>query len=185
MWWPHNIIVACWLVFLLYWIISARGAKPSAERPSAARVLAYRLPNLLGVILFFVPDPFGPPLSEHLDAARSLGAALCVLGLIGAIHSRRTLADNWSRDVEFKQGHKLIEDGPYRFIRHPIYTSILLMLLGSALATNRVLAYLGCVCVLVGFFIKLKQEERLMLQHFPAEYPAYKARTKMLVPFLV
>jgi len=181
---PHQIIFGSWLVFILYWIISARAIKPAAERQRPGAILAHRLPVSLGIILFFVPSPFGRPLIEHVAAARSIGSAVCVLGLMGAIWSRKTLGDNWSNDVEFKKGHKLIEQGPYRFVRHPIYTSILLMCLGSAMVSNRALSYMGGLLVFVGFFIKLKQEERLMLQHFPEEYPAYKGRTKILVPFL-
>jgi protein-S-isoprenylcysteine O-methyltransferase Ste14 len=113
------------------------------------------------------------------------GVSICVLGLIAAIWSRKTLGDNWSQDVEFKQGHKLIEQGSYRFVRHPIYTGgYLLMGLGTAIASGLLIAFVGVFCFFAGFWIKLRQEERLLLAHFPEEYPAYKARVRALVPFL-
>jgi len=106
------------------------------------------------------------------------------VGLFAAIWSRKTLGSDWSRDVELKEGHQLVERGPYRFVRHPIYTSHLLMGLGTAIASGLLLAFAGLLSFFVGFWIKLKQEERLLLTHFPNEYPAYKARVKALVPFV-
>jgi protein-S-isoprenylcysteine O-methyltransferase Ste14 len=108
-----------------------------------------------------------------------------VLGLAVAIWSRGTLAGNWSATVTFKQGHELVQTGPYRFVRHPIYTVILLMILGSVIAVGRLQSSFGFLIVCIGFWIKLKQEESLMLLHFPNEYPAYRARVKAPVPFLI
>ncbi len=183
---PQHVIAACWILYLLYWIISARSVKSPAERQSWAGVLAHRLPVWLGAVLMFLPkaDPFGTLLTPSPAATKWLGAAIVVLGLFEAVWARKTLAGNWSANVEFKQGHKLVEEGPYRLVRHPIYTSILLMCFGTALMINRLAALAGFLLITFGFLIKLKQEERLLLRHFPDEYPAYKARTKMLVPFV-
>jgi protein-S-isoprenylcysteine O-methyltransferase Ste14 len=183
---PEHLIAACWILFVLYWMISARSIKPAAERQSRAAMLAHKLPVCLGAILMLVPraDPFGTPIIPDAASAKWLGAFICVLGLLGAFWSRKILADNWSNDVEFKQGHQLIESGPYHFVRHPIYSSILLMLFGAALTVNRFISLASLVLFFAGFFIKLKQEERLLLRHLPAGYPAYKARTKMLLPFV-
>jgi protein-S-isoprenylcysteine O-methyltransferase Ste14 len=108
-----------------------------------------------------------------------------VFGLVVTIWARRTLAGNWSSDVTFKQGHELVRRGPYRFVRHPIYTGLLVMGLGTAVNTGRLRCWLGIVVVGIGFWIKLKQEERLMLRHFPDEYPAYRKQVKALVPFII
>ncbi len=70
-------------------------------------------------------------------------------------------------------------------MRHPIYTGMLLMALGSALVADRVAPFAGVLCWFAGFWIKLTAEEKLMMQHFPEEYPAYKKRVKALVPFVV
>ncbi|HWB60902.1 MAG TPA: isoprenylcysteine carboxylmethyltransferase family protein [Chthoniobacteraceae bacterium] len=111
-----------------------------------------------------------------------MAAALTVAGLAFAVWARRTIADNWSSDVEFKQSHKLVQHGPYGLVRHPIYTGLLLMVLGSAIAGGRVASLLAVPCFFTGFWIKLKMEERLMLRHFPGEYPGYQRRVKALVP---
>jgi protein-S-isoprenylcysteine O-methyltransferase Ste14 len=87
--------------------------------------------------------------------------------------------------VTFKQDHELVKTGPYRFGRHPIYTGLLVMCLGSGIEIGRVRCLLSLVMVGIGFWIKLKQEEALMLRHFPNEYPAYQKEVKALIPFVI
>ena len=181
-------IAACWIIFLTYWIISASRIKAAVERKSLASALAYRLPNLLGVALFFLShrtSPLNLPVIPQSELTMVLGDIVCVLGLFLAVWSRRTLGGNWSSNVTFKQDHQLIQTGPYRFARHPIYTGILMMLLGTAIAAGILGCWIGLLSVGIGFWIKLKQEERLLLQHFPDSYPAYRLRVKALVPLII
>ena len=117
-------------------------------------------------------------------ALRLLAAALCVGGLAVAFWARATLAGNWSSNVTFKKNHELIQTGPYRWARHPIYTGLLLMALGTALISARLGSWLGLLLMTLGFWIKLKYEEELMLRHFPDTYPGYQKRVKALVPGL-
>jgi protein-S-isoprenylcysteine O-methyltransferase Ste14 len=169
----------------MYWNISARSSKPAAERQTWVGRFA-RLPVWLGYILLVAAwvHPFGPVIIQRTVITEYLGVAICALGLCAAIWSRKTLGADWSRDVELKQGHKLVERGPYRFARHPIYTSHLLMGLGTAIASGLLVAFAGFLFFFLGFWIKLKQEESLLITHFPDEYPAYKSRVKALVPFV-
>jgi protein-S-isoprenylcysteine O-methyltransferase Ste14 len=150
--------------------------------------LAHRFPVALGWFLIVKsgwPWPLSLPLTPRTDATEIIGAASCVAGLFVAVWARRTLADNWSSDVTLKQGHELVRAGPYRFVRHPIYTGLLLMCLGSASDIGRLRAWAGTALVFAGFWIKLKQEEKLMLRHFPEDYPAYRKQVKALVPFVI
>jgi protein-S-isoprenylcysteine O-methyltransferase Ste14 len=182
------IILGCWVTFLAYWIIRAFGQKATAEHQSLPSALAHRIPVGFGWFLLAYPGQ-PPPLNQllmpHTVLTCLVGTMLCVFGLSVTIWARRTLAGNWSSDVTFKQNHELIKAGPYRFVRHPIYTGLLVMALGTAINTGWVRCWLGIVVVGIGFWIKLKQEERLMLLHFPNEYPAYQKQVKALVPFIV
>jgi protein-S-isoprenylcysteine O-methyltransferase Ste14 len=182
---PGLLILACWVLLILYWIISSRSSKPVAEHQSWSGRLA-RVPVWLGYVLLIAAwaHPFGMRVIPNTVIAEYLGVAICAAGLFTAIWSRKTLGSEWSRDVELKQGHELVERGPYRFVRHPIYTSHLLMGLGTAIASGLLVAFVGLLLFFIGFWIKLKQEENLLLNHFPEEYPAYKARVKALLPFV-
>jgi protein-S-isoprenylcysteine O-methyltransferase Ste14 len=179
------LIVACWVSLGVYWNISARATKPAVEQQNFGDRLA-RMPIWLGFLLFLAAwvHPFGPVAMRRTIFSDSVGVAICVLGLFLAIWSRKALGSEWSRDVELKQGHKLVERGPYRFMRHPIYAGHLLMGLGTAIASRLLVAFAGLVSLLAGFWIKANQEERLLLRAFPDQYPAYKARVKALIPYL-
>jgi protein-S-isoprenylcysteine O-methyltransferase Ste14 len=179
------LILACWTSLGFYWNVSARTIKSAAERQSFAARLA-RMPVWLGFILFVAAwvHPFGLIVIRRTVFLDSIGVAICALGLFVAIWSRKALGAEWSRDVELKQGHKLVECGPYRFMRHPIYTGHLLMGLGTAIASGLLVAFVGLALFIGGFWTKLNQEERLLLRSFPDEYPAYKARVKALIPYV-
>jgi protein-S-isoprenylcysteine O-methyltransferase Ste14 len=183
-----HVIGGCWIAFVLYWALNARSLKPSAEGQSWLGILLHRTPTLLGGLLLLWPC-LRPPLELNLfprtSAAGWLGVALCALGLLAAIWSRQTLGANWSSIVVFRAGHELVQTGPYRFVRHPIYSSVLLMCLGSAVAIDRLGSWLGLPLLFAGFWIKLRQEEALLTRHFPVEYPAYQARAKALIPRLL
>jgi protein-S-isoprenylcysteine O-methyltransferase Ste14 len=183
-----HIIVACWWIFVIVWLIAAFRTKTIAKRQSRPSALAHRIPVLLGWVLLAYPR-FGPPLNlQVLPGTMFLqvaGAAICVFGLLFTLWARSTLAGNWSSDVTFKQNHELIRSGPYRIVRHPIYTGLLVMCLGTAIHIGQLRGAVSMVLVAVGFWIKLSQEERLLLRHFPDTYPVYQHEVKALVPFVV
>jgi protein-S-isoprenylcysteine O-methyltransferase Ste14 len=182
------IVVGCWIFFFSYWIISAQRVKATAESQSLWASLAHRLPLGAGYYLllaWFLPPPMNLSVTSQADWALATGSLICVLGLCVTLWARRTLAGNWSSVVTFKQGHELIRRGPYHFVRHPIYTGILTMCLGSAANIGRLRGWLALPLMLAALVIKLRQEEALLLQHFPDEYPAYRKQVKALVPFVI
>jgi protein-S-isoprenylcysteine O-methyltransferase Ste14 len=143
--------------------------------------------GLAWVLLLFrgLPPPLNQLILPHTELTLLAGAVICLAGLLITIWARRTLAGNWSSDVTFKEDHELIRHGPYRFVRHPIYTGLLVMALGTAIELGQLRCWLGSVALAIGFWIKLSQEERLLLRHFPEEYPRYQKQVKALVPWLV
>jgi protein-S-isoprenylcysteine O-methyltransferase Ste14 len=182
------LIIACWVIFVGYWIVSAFGQKATAEQKSWLSSLSYRTPLTLGGLLLWFPGfcyPLNLALTPRTDLARTCGVVVCVFGLLVTIWSRWTLGANWSSEVAFKLGHELVKTGPYRFVRHPIYAGLLLMCLGTAVEVGQLHTWLGLPLLCAGFWIKLKQEEAVMQQHFPDEYQAYQKRVRALVPFLV
>jgi protein-S-isoprenylcysteine O-methyltransferase Ste14 len=197
----QRLIGVCWIVFIAYWFITAWSTKKTAKRASVAALLWYRVLFIIGVLFFLVParwsglDAVVVPHSlvtdlntrvvPHSPVTEGIAVCVCILGLLGAIWARRTLAGNWSSEVVFKENHELIERGPYRWVRHPIYTSILLMVLGTVLAAGHIASFVGLLFMAAGLWIKLRQEEALMLRHFPDQYADYMSRVKALIPFVL
>jgi protein-S-isoprenylcysteine O-methyltransferase Ste14 len=99
------------------------------------------------------------------------------------VWARVTLGGNWSARVTLKENHELIQRGPYRLIRHPIYSGLLVMILGTVILVGQVSGFFALFICFLGFWIKSRQEEKLLSRHLPG-YHEYKARTKALVPFL-
>jgi protein-S-isoprenylcysteine O-methyltransferase Ste14 len=114
-----------------------------------------------------------------------VGAVLFAAGLWVFRRSHRELGRNWSITLEIRDQHKLIENGPYALVRHPMYTSFLLIALGQAfLLANWVAGLAGLVGFAVLFFLRVDKEERMMLEIFGPQYQAYMERTKRIIPYL-
>jgi len=182
----YQIIAGCWAIFLLFWIVSAFFVKPTFERATSSTAILVRIALSIGIFLLLRRR--GSAL--HLSALpptplrSAVADVLCVLGLLLALWARVTLGGNWSASVTFKKGHELIRTGPYALVRHPIYTAVLLMIIGTVIFIGRIEGIILVAVAIAGFWIKLRAEERLMTTHFPTEYPAYKAQTKALIPFV-
>lgn len=177
-----------WLLWALYWAWSARGVKTAARMDSVGTMLAYRVPVMLGFALLIAlgQGTGGAWPYRHVPLAGAwapgAGWLLVLLGLGLACWARYTLGRNWSGTVQLKQGHELVTRGPYRWVRHPIYTGILLAIVGSILAMGAWLGLLALALVGGGFWFKLRHEERWMRQQFGETYVAYMQRTKALIP---
>jgi protein-S-isoprenylcysteine O-methyltransferase Ste14 len=122
--------------------------------------------------------PFSSP------AAGILGTILTIIGLVVAVVARHTLGDNWSPVPDLKKGHTLVTSGIYSYIRHPIYTAMICMTLGALLVYPTTQIAIVLIIVTIVLLKRISKEEALMLTTFPRDYPAYKSRTKSLIPFI-
>jgi protein-S-isoprenylcysteine O-methyltransferase Ste14 len=176
---------ALWGGWLLFWLASARGNKRTATRTGPLwrfTVLAAVLVVWLGFRQF--PEYLGQRLLPPSAASVYIGLVLTACGLGSTIWARRVLGTNWSAMPSIKKDHELIQRGPYRLVRHPIYTGLLLAVFGSCLAEGRVwnLYMFGMAAILL--IVKLKAEEALIARQFPEAYLEYRRRVKALIPFL-
>jgi protein-S-isoprenylcysteine O-methyltransferase Ste14 len=177
-----------WLVLGVYWLWSARFVKGTAlQEPWSVRFAAYWLPIIVAVLLLGPGRWFGHSLLRdqfvpHTTCVYSFGLALALLGATLAIYSRALLGRNWSATVELKQEHELITRGPYSRIRHPIYTGLLLLLLGNAVMVGDWRGLLAVAVIFASFWRKLRLEEKWLANHFGEAYRAYQRQTKALIP---
>jgi protein-S-isoprenylcysteine O-methyltransferase Ste14 len=177
-------VTVCWAVVTAFWVVSAFWVKRTKERqPLPGRLLYLGLTVLVVMLLKGEVQKLhlDRPLLPHTLATGILADLIVLLGLWIAIWARVTLGGNWSSSVTLKEGHELIQRGPYRLIRHPIYSGLLLMVLGTAILVGRTggfFAFLICFCAL---WVKARREELLLTKNLPG-YPEYMARTKALIP---
>ncbi|HEY6071156.1 MAG TPA: isoprenylcysteine carboxylmethyltransferase family protein [Chthoniobacterales bacterium] len=173
----------------MIWLVAAFWTKRSVYRESSARRFAYVIPLIVGGYLIMKGHRFSDPLDQRviprIDAIAWAGTLLCVGGLLFCIWARLTLGQNWSGAITLKGGHELITRGPYAIVRHPIYTGLLAMTVATVVVLGHIAGILGLPIVFVSFWVKLRYEEKLMLEKFPAEYEAYSRRVKRLIPFVL
>jgi protein-S-isoprenylcysteine O-methyltransferase Ste14 len=173
-------ISIAWVLFWIYWLVSAFNAKEG--RGGRRRLPVTGLTALSVVLLVRVFK--GGSLAVHSPVLEVIGAVMFASGLALAIWARIHLGRNWGMPMTEKAEPELITSGPYRIVRHPIYLGLLLGVVGTALATN--LIGLIIAAVLGGYFYySASVEERNLTATFPTAYPAYRAATKMLIPFVL
>jgi protein-S-isoprenylcysteine O-methyltransferase Ste14 len=178
--------VCAWGVLILMWLIGVISTKATARRASLASRLVLLGPIAAAYLLVnahVIPRAwFVTRVWPHTTAIQLLGLAVTILGCVFAIWARLTLGSNWSGLPAVREGHQLIVRGPYKLVRHPIYTGLLLGLAGSAIASG-ISAWIGIwILVAISYTVKIQQEEQLMMQTFPNDYPAYRRRVKALIP---
>lgn len=168
---------------------------PHGRRSRAVPVVARRVGGVEASLLAFAFATFFVPfvwlLTPWLDFAEyrsypllfGLGIEFLVVGLWLFHRSHRDLGTNWSATLEVRENHRLVTEGVYRKVRHPMYTSLLFFSIGQAAVLPNLVAgpaYLVAMLAMIAF--RLDGEERLMVETFGAEYEAYQSRTKRLMP---
>jgi protein-S-isoprenylcysteine O-methyltransferase Ste14 len=176
------VILVCWVLFWIYWFAASVGVK--AGRTRWGRFAGVRVALVLVVLLLVrlrvlkghhavTGDPW----------LQGIGLAIFFLGLALAVWARVYLGRNWGMPMTEKTDPELVTTGPYTSVRHPIYSGIILAMVGTTVAVS--LYWLTAVVLLGAYFIySAVMEERYMAGRFPDTYPRYKQSTKMLVPFI-
>jgi protein-S-isoprenylcysteine O-methyltransferase Ste14 len=179
-------IGALWAILIIYWVVSAFGNKKTKIRQGRGSRLAYVGGMALAVFIISSQKGVNVPLFPVNALTKSAAILLCAAGVGIAIWARSILGKNWSGFVSVKEGHELIQRGPYQFVRHPIYTGIILAYAGTVLALIPTARGLLIEMVLIlAFTIKSRHEEHLMAGEFGAQYAEYKQRVKgTLIPYL-
>jgi protein-S-isoprenylcysteine O-methyltransferase Ste14 len=179
-------ITALWLAWLIYWCAAAIGAKRTRRHESVTSRLMHLVPLAVGVGLLLSPHVVDGWLAVRF-LPRALiwfwtGFVLVASGLGFSVLARIWLGGNWSGTVTLKQDHELIRSGPYRWVRHPIYTGLLAALLGSVIAAGEWRGLLGLALVTVSFLRKIAVEEQFMAEQFGSTYASYRAEVPALIP---
>ncbi|MHB1134898.1 MAG: methyltransferase family protein [Chloroflexota bacterium] len=177
-----RIVYALWLVLVGYLTISAFGARKDAK-PDL--VQSYGL--LFAIVAAFVLPRLRPFKFVNFAPGNRVvsifGVVACTAGMAFQIWARQTLGKNWSQTVSAKVGHELVTSGPYRFVRHPMYTGGFLACFASAIVAGGPFVFAALTVGPIMLW-RVGAEDELMTRQFPNEYPAYMERTKALIPFI-
>jgi protein-S-isoprenylcysteine O-methyltransferase Ste14 len=178
-----------WLAWLAYWFFAALNVKATRRQERVGSLLLNRRLLAIGALLLAFEGQPLPWLSEHFlpfsMAFYWIGLVMLATGLALAVWARRHLGRNWSGIVTVKQDHELIRSGPYALMRHPIYTGLLLAILGTAVAIGEWRSLIAFALITVGFVLKFKTEERFMSETFGERYARYRAEVRALIPFVI
>jgi protein-S-isoprenylcysteine O-methyltransferase Ste14 len=176
------LVYAAWILLIVYLTISAIGAKRDTEPHLLqsfglmfAMLAAFLLPHL-PIFEFVNFAPVNAVLS-------SIGVIIVVAGMAFLVWARQSLGGNWSQTVSAKQAHELVTSGPYRYVRHPMYTGGLAACVGSVIVAGGAFVFLLVLLAPI-FLWRVGAEDRLLARQFPDEFPDYARRTRALIPFV-
>ena len=176
------VFAAGWAAFWLYWLVAAFATKRG--RVPWSRELRIRAVIFVVVVLLIRVGAFRGHGLDTDPLRAGIGLALFALGLAFAIWARVHLGRNWGTPMTQKNEPELVTSGPYRLVRHPIYSGILAAGIGTAVALSWL--WLTAVALAAVYFLySARVEEGFLTKRFPDAYPAYRRSTKMLVPFLL
>jgi protein-S-isoprenylcysteine O-methyltransferase Ste14 len=184
---PEIAIYVVWALWAASWGLASFWTNRTVGQPTSGSQFLYRAVTVVGAVLLLVVRTNDP--RWHLwrtppDIAWAM-VALAVAGFAFAWWARIHLGRLWSSSVTRKADHHVVDTGPYRFVRHPIYTGIIAASLGVCLLKGTVPSLAGAAIMIVGWYVKARLEERFLRQELGAEaYDAYARRVAMLVPFV-
>ncbi|WP_294120617.1 isoprenylcysteine carboxylmethyltransferase family protein [Sphingomonas sp.] len=178
-----------WTIWATLWVLTSWWSARRVSRAGGGQNIGYQLISAAGMLaLLIVTRPTRPLFSPLWQMDEAIAWALVVLmaaGFLLACWARFALGKLWSAGVERKEGHRLVEEGPYAIVRHPIYTGLLAAALAVAVVKATPLALIGLVLTAVGFTVKARLEEQFLSAELgEAHYADYRRRVPMLVPFL-
>jgi len=186
---PQTIVHAAWITLGLYWFFSALDTKKTAVNEATGSRI-FRLAVMWPFIILLMTTHWlriGPLAQRFLPQTSSViwaGVGLTCLGVALAIWARWNLGRNWSDKVVVKVDHELIRSGPYRFLRHPIYTGVLLAIAGTALMIGEGRGLVALVLLAGIYYVKARREEKILAANFGEAFAEHKGRTGFFLPGL-
>jgi len=174
-----------WFLFFSYWAVASRNSAPTKTAESPLSTSFHQVVLMLALVLLFwsVPGLSGWFLPQKFHFLVAIGVVIQAAFAVLGVWARRHLGRNWSGEVRIGEGHELVRTGPYHVLRHPIYTAMLGMFVGTAIASSQYHAIVGLAIVTVAYLRKTRLEEQILHQTFGTEYAAYQKTTWALVPF--
>lgn len=179
-------ILLIWALWFAYWIARSGGTEKTGQRESYSSRRVHLILAGLPYLLIALPLTHTPFFGlRFLPSRRTFfcaGLAILVLGLSFTVWARYHLGQYWSGTIALKEGHRLIRTGPYAIVRHPIYTGVVLGMIGTAVAQGEARSILAVVLLVGSYLRKIRIEEAWLVHQFGDEYRTYQKEVKALIP---
>ena len=185
--WPTEMLAFIWLAWVISWVIASFWSGRTKTHVRTRNSWIYRLPILLGAILL---SPWGVgalgerPLYNPGNVGTYMLAAVVLLGISFTWWARIHLGRFWSNAITRKEDHSIVDSGPYRLARHPIYAGLILAILATGAAVATAASLLGALLISFGEWQKARMEERFLTTELGEAYESYRRRVPMIVPFV-
>jgi len=180
---PMLASIALWLAFSVYWSVASKDKAPTKSGEShvsrQAHVVAVNFALL--ILLFPIPGLTRRFLPD-VAALQAVGLLVQAAFIALAVSARRHLGSNWSGEVRIARDHELVRSGPYRYVRHPIYTALVGMYIGTAIVSGQIHAIVALAITLLAYWRKIRLEERALSDAFPADHERYRSETWAWIP---
>lgn len=179
-----------WILVGIFWALAAFRQKRTVRRQSVtSRMLQVGIVLLASLPFTVFEARFDPLFDKHFLSPSSsmhiVGLFLTIAGCSFGVWARIILGRNWSGTVTVKEDHVLTTRGPYAWVRHPIYSGLLLALLGTALVVGKMIYLLAIPVCVLALALKLRSEEKFMHETFTEQYRSYRQRVKALIPYVL
>jgi protein-S-isoprenylcysteine O-methyltransferase Ste14 len=182
------IVLLCWFLFASIFLFRKKRPSATEQKRDPGSIPGVALQGLSYAIIWTVcRTPFTPITSvKAFEVVLSIVVILVALASVFMVKAAvQTLGKEWSVTARVVKGHKLATEGPYRFVRHPIYSGMLGMLLATGLAFSHWLALPAAIAVFfVGTVIRIRSEERLLREALGSEFESYARNVPAIVPGL-
>jgi protein-S-isoprenylcysteine O-methyltransferase Ste14 len=186
---PWHADLLPWYVFAAVWAIYAFRVKRTKAAETSGDRFVTMIVMVVAFLLLFYERPLPAVFNKRFLPAEQwiawAGVAVTSLGVAISVWARVILGSNWSARVTLKEGHRLIRSGPYRFVRHPIYTGMLLGAIGRAITVGEWRGVLAVVLIIAAHSRKAMREEKMLASEFGEEYATYRRSTGFLFPRLL
>jgi protein-S-isoprenylcysteine O-methyltransferase Ste14 len=184
---PRALFAVIWIGWIVSWLVAAFWSNRTEKLALTWNTVLYRAAIVAGAVLMtpWATRRLAAPLLWNVGYAGAYAlAALTLAGLLFAWWARIHIGRLWSGSITRKEGHHVVDTGPYALVRHPIYSGLILALLATALAQATASGLAGAALLSFGFWLKARAEERFLTAELGADaYGAYRRRVPMLVPW--
>ena len=186
--WPTQLLALIWFAWLVSWAVGAIFSGRTEKHVRTWDSRAYRIPILAGAVLLtpWTTRVLGEQPIWHVgNSGTYVLAGVTLAGVLFTWWARIHLGRFWSNAITRKEGHRVIDTGPYGLVRHPIYTGLIAAMLATGVAVGTITALLGALLIAFGLWQKARMEEGFLTAELGADaYGPYCRRVPMLVPFL-